>query len=214
MVRYVGGEQGSPTWLKAREGRITASKIADVCSYLKDGKTPTAKRTNYLWELVGERLTHMAEEHFVSEYMDRGTEMEPIARAAYELAFDVMVEQVGFALHPQFDYSGASPDGLVGEDGMIEIKCPKTTTHLKWKMASVVPEEHIPQMVWGMICFERKWADFVSYDDRIEDPALQVFCVRLELTPELVSYYTAEVVKFEAEIQATIDKLRGIPEAL
>lgn len=208
MPKIIECIQGSPVWLKARCGRITASRLCDVLATRKDGKE-AAKRRDYKMDLIAERLTGISEDNWVSADMDYGTENEPMARMAYELAFDVLVDQIGFAIHPALEYSGASPDALVGKDGVLEIKVPKTTTHLEWKMASVVPEEYVPQMIWEMVCTERFYADFLSYDPRIEDPALRAFCIRLDYDQELANKYTREVMKFNEEIEEAIDKLKG-----
>ena len=207
MPKFIECEQGSDVWLKARIGRITASRLADVLSTRKDGKE-AAPRANYRQELVAERLTGMSTDHFVSKDMDWGSANEDMACAAYELAFDIMLDKVGFAVHPSLEFSGASPDRLIGDDGVLEVKCPKTTTHIGWLTAGVVPPEYIPQMMWEMACTERKFADFLSYDPRIEDPALQTFCVRLEFDEVLATAYKYEVCKFEEEIQAIISKLK------
>lgn len=207
MPKFITADQSSAAWLKAREGRITASRIKDVISYLKNGKE-SAKRYDYRLELIAERLTGMAIEHYVSPAMDHGMEWEGTARAAYEIAQDVMVDRVGFAVHGAMDFSGASVDGLVNDRGIIEIKCPNTTTHLQWMMDGVVPPEHEPQMVWGMECCERFWADFISYDPRLPED-LQIFIVRLDYDPERAKYLREEVSKFNEEIDDAIARLRG-----
>ena len=137
-TRFVNVKQNTAEWLKIREGRITASRMADVVTMLKRGGKG-AGYENYKLELVAERMTGSAAEHYVSPWMDRGTEYEPTARAAYEVAFDVMVDLVGFAIHPTMDFSGCSPDSLVDADGMIQIKVPKTENHIAYKRAGVVP---------------------------------------------------------------------------
>ena len=217
MPKFITADQQSSAWLKAREGRITASRIKDVLSFNANGK-PSAKRTGYLMELVAERLTGRAEEHYVSPAMDHGTEFEPIARAAYEMAFNVDVIRVGFAVHPALDFAGASVDGLVGDQGIIEIKAPNTTTHLRWIMDGVVPEEHVAQIQWGMQCTERLWGDFITFDPRMNDQSLQTFIApRLEYDPNLpeklqkvvgAKTYMEAVINFNAEIEETISKLQ------
>jgi putative phage-type endonuclease len=169
--------QQSVEWLKFRIGRITASRVVDVMNFRKDGK-PGADRKNYLAELVAERLTGRAAEHYVTPYMERGTEEEPFARAAYEVATGEDVEQVGAIVHPDLPFFSASPDGLVGDDGMVEFKAPTTANHLAWLMADEVPEEHKWQMYAGMSCSGRQWCDFVSFDSRLPH-GLRVFTKRL-----------------------------------
>lgn len=209
MPRIVTADQRSAAWLKAREGKICASRIKDVISYLKNGKE-SAKRADYRMELIAERLTGLAVERYVSPAMDWGSEYEAMARASYEIANNLMVEQVGFALHDNLDFSGASVDSLVGDDGIAEYKCPNTTTHLEWRMGGQIPPEHEPQCMWGMEVWARKFADFVSFDPRLPDD-LRIFVVRLDYDAERAAYLRQEVVKFNDEIEAAIERLRNPP---
>lgn len=206
--KFIQCLQGDPTWIRSRVGRVTASRLADVLTTRKDGKE-SAARLGYKEELRAERLTGMAEDHFVSKDMDWGSANEQMACDAYQLAFDIMLDKVGFVVHSSLDYSGASPDRLIGDDGVLEVKCPKTTTHLRWRDEGIAPPEYVPQMMWEMACTERKFADFLSYDPRIEDPSLQTFCVRLDFDQALADKYTAEVVKFNSEIEELIARLKA-----
>lgn len=214
MPIFVPVQQNTAEWLQERCGDITASRIADVTSYLtrksKNGEKgdPSGDRIAYLKELRGERTTGRATEKHVSKYMDHGAEYESVARAAYEAAFNVEVRRVGYVRHSDLPYSGASPDALVGDDGMLEIKCPQIETHYDWKEAGVVPPEYEPQMMWGMEVCERKWCDFVSFHPDAPDD-LRIFIVRLEYDPVTGAYYREEVQKFHAEVEASIAKLRG-----
>lgn len=205
MPRFLSVDPNSPEWLKCRIGLITASRLKDVMDYTAKGE-PTAKRKGYLMELVAERLTGRATEHYVSPEMQFGLDYEPMARAAYEVALDVMVDHPGFALHPTFDFSGASPDAICGTDGGLEIKVPKTETYIGWRMADVIPKEHVPQMVWNMVCCECKYWDFMAFDPRLPE-GMRSFWKRLEWDQELVDKYTAEVVKFEGEINQILANL-------
>lgn len=229
MPKLIDCIQGSDEWLECRVGRITASRLAEVMSY-KDPSSATAKaagfslvreavaagikgdesqdRADYRMDKVAERLTGRLEDNVVSREMKWGIEQEPHARFAYEKARDLMVEQVGFAIHPVIASSGASPDALVESDGVLEIKCPKTTTHLNWMLAGVVPEKHRPQMYWEMVCCERLWADFVSYDPRLPED-LQLFICRLPYDQAIADEMAREVLKFDAEIEEVIEQLRG-----
>lgn len=201
------GEQGSDEWKAARCGRITASRIVDVMNYLKRGGE-SADRANYRTELVSERLTGKSDDGaFPTKWLKEGKANESQARTDYELASDIFIESVGFVLHSVLDYSGASPDGLVGSDGCLEIKCPKSTTHVNWRMAGVAPEEHMPQMQWEMACCERLWCDFVSFDPRMPED-LQLFVVRVPRDSAMIAAIQAEVMKFEGEINAQIERLR------
>lgn len=204
-MRIVECEQGTAQWLDIRRGKITASRIADVMDFLKKGGEGASRR-NYRTELLAERLSGRGEDHYVSAEMEWGTEFEPQARAAYEIANDVMVAQIGFVLHPVFDFAGSSPDGLVGDDGYAEFKCPKTTTHLKWLQAGVVPEEHRDQCLFNMRCEERSWADFVSYDPRLPD-GLRIFVARMERDDKRIADIDAEVERFNEEVQAVQSQL-------
>jgi putative phage-type endonuclease len=214
MPIFVPVEPNSPEWLKARCGYITASRIVDVISYLtrksKNGEAgdPSGDRIKYLKELRGERTTGRATEKYVSKYMDHGNEYEGVARAAYEAAFDAPVQRVGFVIHSELDFSGATPDALVGDDGLLEIKCPQIETHYDYRETGVVPEQYETQMMWGMEVCGRKWCDFVSFHpDAPED--LRIFVVRLEYDPERAKYLREEVIKFNAEIEESIARLRG-----
>jgi putative phage-type endonuclease len=200
------GEQGSGEWLAARCGLITASRLNDVMGYTKKGDE-TQKRADYRIELVSERLSGLATEKYVTFVMKEGTRLEPEARTEYELATDVMCDEVGFVLHPAMDFSGASPDGLVGQEGGLEIKCPTRTTHIEWLLAGVVPPEHEPQMVWNMVCCEREWWDFISYCPDFPAP-FNRFIARLYRDEARIDVLDREVRKFNAEIEATIERLQ------
>lgn len=207
-MRVIECEQGSGTWLAARCGRITASRMADVLAYTKKGDE-TQKRADYRVEKVSERLSGMALEKYVTFAMKEGTRLEPEARTEYELATDVMLDRVGFVLHPAMDCSGASPDGLVGNDGGVEIKCPTRTTHVEYVLAGVVPPEYEPQMVWNMACCEREWWDFISYCPDFPEP-LNRFIVRLHRDEERIEEIAREVCKLDKEIEATVAELQKL----
>lgn len=205
-------EQGSPLWIQARVGLTTASRCGDVIAMTKKGES--ADRRNYRTELICERLTGIPYPQFVSREMQWGREQEAFARAAYEMQHDVLVETCGFVLHPGVAQFGASPDGLVGKVGMIQVKCPNTSTHLGWTMAGVVPVEHIPQMLGELACCpEREWSDFVSYDPRL--PAhLQLFVRRFARDQKLIATLEAEVVHFNAEIEQVLASLPQQPQGV
>jgi putative phage-type endonuclease len=223
------GDDGQPTaeWLQARVGKITASKVADVLSYLKPTKAmiekgikpeESQKRKDYRMEILCERLTAVPAEHFVSKPMKFGADYEDQARRAYEVKTEWMVDQTGFVLHPALDYAGASPDGLVGTEGGLEIKVPNTLTHLEYLLADVVPEEYKPQMYFNMECCELAWMDFCSYDPRLPEP-LRLFVKRLLYDPDQCDKIVSEVIDFNESIEAFIAVLKErfgdfkIPEA-
>jgi hypothetical protein len=159
-----------------------------------------ACRRDYRAQLIAERLTGRAEDHYVSKEMKFGTEQEPFARTAYEIKTENIVDQVGFIFHQRLDFTGASPDGLIGQDGGLELKCPKTTTHLAYMMAGTVPKEYQYQMLWNMACAEREWWDFASYDPRMPEK-LRIFIVRMPRDEARIVEIEREVLKLNSEVQ-------------
>lgn len=196
--------QGSEAWFAQRLGRVTASRVADIIAKTKTGVADS--RGNYLAQLVAERLTGQAADSFKSGAMQHGTETEPMARMAYETETGQMVTEVAMIQHPKIEMAGASPDGLVGEDGLVEIKCPNTSTHIATLMADKAPSGYMAQMQWQMACTGRAWCDFVSFDPRMPED-MQLFIKRVPRDEKLIAEYEAEVVKFLAEVQETVDKL-------
>lgn len=202
--------QGSEAWFQARLAKVTASRIADVIAKTKTG--PSASRANYLAELVCERLTGERAEGFQSAEMRWGNEQEPFARASYEFLRDVSVQEVGFVDHPRIPMSGASPDGLVGHDGLIEIKCPNTSTHIAFLTGGAIPAKYVTQMQWQMACTGRAWCDFVSFDPRM--PAeLRTKIERVQRDPATIVSLEGEVRAFLAELDATVERLRAMGAA-
>lgn len=198
--------QGSEEWFSARRGKVTASRVSDVIARTKNGWG--AGRKNYMAELVAERLTGTTADGFISPAMRWGTETEPQARAAYEFFRDAAVTEVGFVDHPTILMAGASPDGLVGDDGLIEIKCPNTATHIETLSGSGIPDKYIVQMQWQMACTERGWCDFASFDPRM--PAdMQLHVERIERDGERVAELEQQVSEFLAELDATVSDLRS-----
>lgn len=204
-------EQGTPEWFAARAGRVTASKIADVMAKGR-GNAPSATRSNYMAQLVAERLTGNCAETFKSAAMDHGTETEPQARAQYTMTTGRMVEEVAFIPHPDGWAAGASPDGLVGDDGMLEIKCPNTATHIATLRGAKIDRKYMLQMHWQMICAGRKWCDFASYDPRMPDE-LALHIRRVELDHELTEDINAAVWSFMADLDALEAELSTMREA-
>jgi predicted phage-related endonuclease len=198
-VRFVDCEQNRAEWIWARTGRVTASRVGDMMATLKRGGE-AASRRDYRAELIAERLTGRAQDHYVSKEMQFGTEQEPFGRTAYEIKTENTVDQVGFIFHPWLDFTGASPDGLIGQDGGLELKCPKTTSHLAYMMAGTVPKEYQDQMLWNMACAERGWWDFVSYDSRLPEK-LKLFIVRMERDEERIVEIEQEILKLNFEIE-------------
>lgn len=197
--------QGSPEWHSVRCGKVTASRVADVIAKTKTGYS--ASRANYAAQLITERLTGVQAEGYTNAAMQWGTETEPEARAAYEFNRAESVTEVGFVLHPIIGDTGASPDGLVGDDGLIEIKCPQTATHIETLIGASVPGKYVTQMQWQMACTGRQWCDFVSYDPRMPE-SMRFFCQRVYRDDEVIAELEAEVVKFLNEVRAKVEELR------
>lgn len=206
-------EQRASEWFDARWGLITASELDCIVNgRLKRGdkkgaRSDTAMR--YMIELAGERITGRNSEHFVSKAMKDGIEREPEAIAMYQCKKCVLTESTGFHIHPTLPFSGASPDFLVGEDGGGEVKCPTLHTFLKWKIEGVAPEEHLPQIHWGMACTGRKWWDFVAYHPDMPH-GLNLMIVRVNRDNELIEQYEKEVMAFELELREMVKKIRGM----
>ena len=200
-------DQGSESWFQVRIGKVTASRVADVIAKTKTGYS--ASRDNYMAQLICERLTGLKGESFTNAAMQHGTDTEPLARAAYEALQDVLVDEVGFVPHPTIEMAGASPDGLVGDDGLLEIKCPNTATHIETLISKVVPGKYNTQMQFQMACTGRQWCDFVSFDNRL--PAeLQLFVKRVPRDEVFVRLIEAEIVQFLAELDDKINKLMKV----
>jgi len=200
-------EQGTDEWFAIRIGKVTASRVADVIAKTKSGYS--ASRDNYMAQLVCERLTGQKGESFTNAAMQHGTETEPLARAAYEALKDVLVDEVGFVPHPTIKMTGASPDGLVGDDGLIEIKCPNTATHIETLLSESVPTKYYTQMQFQLACTGREWCDFVSFDNRLPEE-LQLFVKRVPRDEMYIKLMEAEIVQFIAELDDKINKLMKV----
>lgn len=200
-------EQRTDDWFAARCGRITASRLADLMAKTKSGYS--ASRKNYMMELICQRLTGKVEQGFTSGPMMRGTELEPVAREMYVLnQFDAEVKEIGFITHPVIDGFGASPDGLVNDDGLIEIKCPNTATHLETMRTGKPKREYILQMHAQMMCTGRKWCDFVSYDNRLPE-YLSYFETRIYRDDALVEDIEMEVTSFLSDLESELEAIKN-----
>ena len=197
-------EQGTPEWHQLRLGKVTASRVSDVMAKIKTGES--ASRKNYRAELVVQRLTGLPSESFTNAAMEWGTATEPMARIAYEIAKEVVVEQVGFIEHPTIAMFGCSPDGLV-HDGMIEIKCPNSATHIEYLTDNKAPAKYINQMQCQMAVTGKKWCDFVSFDPRLPED-LQLFVVRVERDQKYIDSMEVEVVEFLTEVEGMVNQLK------
>ena len=198
-------EQGTQEWLLARCGKVTASRVADIMAKTKSGYS--ASRGNYMAELVCERLTGVPTDTFKSAAMEWGTAQEPHARAAYEAVGGVLVEEVGFVPHPSIPDAGASPDGLVGAVGLIEIKCPYTATHIETLLSGKVPDRYNTQMQWQMACTGRTWCDYVSYDPRMPEN-MRLFLARVFRDQSAILAMETEVLTFIHELTDKVAALK------
>lgn len=197
-------QQRSPDWFAARLGKVTASRIADVMAKTKTGYSTS--RANYAAQLVAERLTGNVAESYSNAAMQWGTDQEPNAKAAYEWLSDVEVVEVGFIQHPDLEMAGASPDGLVGDDGLVEIKCPITATHINTLLKQTIDKKYLLQMMWQMDCTGRKWCDFVSFDPRLPEN-MQLWVKRVERDDKLIAEIRSEINSFLEEVGDTVIKL-------
>ena len=200
-------EQRTEEWFAARCGKVTASRVADIIAKTKTGYSTS--RENYLAQLVCERMTGKPAESYSNSAMQWGTDQEPFAKSAYETAKDVLVDELGFAIHPTIEGAGASPDGLVGEFGLVEIKCPNTATHIDTLLTQIVPTKYITQIQWQLSCTQRQWCDFVSFDPRM-DEGLQLFIKRVEYDPIYVAQLEKEVINFLMDVEDKIQKLNKL----
>lgn len=202
-------EQRSPEWFLARKGKVTASKISDVMAKGRGG-AESVTRQKYIDQLVTERLTKYIAEGYTNDAIQRGIEMEATARAAYCFQTGNHVEEVGFIDHPTIPMCGASPDGLIGEDGAWEAKCPNSNTHIEYILAGKPPSKYVPQMAWQLACTGRKWVDFVSYDDRLDDESKHLFIVRYERDDEYIAEMEEQVKLFLSEVEAKVAKFKSL----
>ncbi|GAC1572603.1 MAG: YqaJ viral recombinase family protein [Sphingomicrobium sp.] len=198
--------QGSDEWMTLRLGKVTASRVADVVARTKTGYG--ASRANYMAQLVAERLTGNVAATFTNAAMDWGTLQEPDARINYELRHRVDVGLIGFVDHPTIPMSGASPDGTVGLDGLIEIKAPMTATHIDTLLSGTVPGKYETQIQWQMACTGRAWCDFVSFDPRMPE-SMSLFVAHVRRDDQRIAELEREVRIFLAEIDKTVADLRA-----
>jgi len=200
-------EQRTEEWFAARCGKVTASRVADIIAKTKTGYSTS--RDNYLAQLVCERMTGKPAESYSNAAMSWGTEQEEFARAAYEARMDILVTEVGFIDNPWIPMCGASPDGLANE-GLVEIKCPNTATHIDTLLSQTVPAKYITQMMWQMACADRPWCDFVSFDPRLPERH-QLFIKRITYDPEMVNLLENSVIQFLGDVDLKIQQLESLP---
>ncbi len=199
-------EQGSADWFAERAGKVTASRVADVIAKTKTGWG--ASRANYMAQLVAERLTGTVAESYSNAAMQWGTDMEPGARAVYEFFANATVELASFVKHPTIGDTGASPDGYVGADGLVEIKCPNTATHIETLLSGSVAGKYVTQIQWQMACTGRKWCDFVSFDPRMPE-SMKLFIKHVPRDDAMIAGLEADVIDFLNELRLTVHRLRS-----
>lgn len=199
--------QGSDEWKALRLGKVTASRVADVIAKTKSGYS--AGRANYAAQLIAERLTGTVAESYTNAAMQHGTETEPEARAAYEFYQGVTVKEVAFVPHPKIDQAGCSPDGLVDDDGLVEIKCPQTATHLETLLGQAVPSKYETQMQFQMACTGRSYCDFVSYDPRMPEN-MRLFIKRVPRDDKRIAELETEIAAFLLELAVKLSQLNSL----
>ena len=200
-------QQGTDEWFAARLGKVTASRAADVMT-----KKGSAARANLSAQLVLERLTNTKGESFSSAAMQWGVDQEPFARAAYEAHSGVWVDTVGFVQHPTIERAGASPDGLVGHDGLVEIKCPNTATMIDTLLTGKVPSNYATQMQMQMACTGRAWCDYAVFDSRMPVKA-QLFVKRVQRDQKFIDDLNKEIIAFLAEVEISYQFLINFIES-
>ena len=200
-------QQGTDEWFAARLGKVTASKAADVMT-----KKGSAARANLSAQLVLERLTNTKGESFSSAAMQWGVDQEPFARAAYEAHSGVWVDTVGFVQHPTIERAGASPDGLVGHDGLVEIKCPNTATMIETLLTGKVPSNYATQMQMQMACTGRAWCDYAVFDSRMPVKA-QLFVKRVQRDQKFIDDLNKEIIAFLSEVEISYQFLINFIES-
>ena len=203
-------KQGGDEWFAARLGRLTASRMADVIATTKTGYS--ASRAGYAVELALERITGQGEPGFTNAAMQWGTDTEPLARAAYEMHTGDFVSLAGFVGHPTIEMAGASPDGFVGADGLVEIKCPERKQHLAYIRDRKAPSKYLPQIHWQLACTGRQWCDFVSYDPRLPEH-LQLVVIRVNAEDLDIAGIEQSVIRFNQKIDQIIAKLNPVEVA-
>lgn len=197
--------QRTEEWYRQRLGKLTGSRVADMLARTKSGWSTS--RANYLAELVLERITGKRADAYVSPAMQRGTDLEESARIAYEFRTNATIEPVGFVDHPTVPMSGASPDGLIGDDGLVEFKCPNSATHMDTLSAGTVPDKYVLQIQWQMACTGRAWCDFVSFDPRFPE-AMTLFIQRVERDDKRIAEIENQAVLFLNDVEAQVRLLK------
>jgi putative phage-type endonuclease len=199
--------QGSPEWTQARVGSLGASRIADITARTKSGYG--ASRANVMAELVCERLTNLPAERFVTPAMQHGIDCEAEARSTYEFELGVTAKTCGLFRHPTIEGTHASPDGLIGDDGCLEVKCPNTATHIETLLSKRVPERYIKQIQWQLACTGRRWCDYCTYDNRMPSE-LQLWIFRVMRDQKMIDELEREARIFLDELDEKVAALMSL----
>jgi putative phage-type endonuclease len=199
--------QRTPEWYARRCGKATASRIADITARTKTGYSTS--RQNYAAELIAERLTGVTANSYTSPAMQWGMDQEEAAKALYADRLGMVVDPADFVDHPEVAWSGASPDGYVDLDGLVEVKCPLTATHLETLLGGSIPGGYRTQMQWQMACTGRAWCDFVSYDPRLP-PRMQLHVQRVPRDLSVILELETEVTTFLADVAEQVAKLTAL----
>ena len=200
-------EQGTPEWHQLRLGKVTASRVADILAKTKTG--PSASRQNYLIELALQRTTGIIQESYSNAAMEWGTQTEPQARVAYEVKSGNFVDQVAFIDHPNIEWFGCSPDGLVSDKGLIEIKCPNSPTHWEYFKSKEPPKKYFIQMQAQMAVTGKDWCDFVSFDSRMPERS-QLLIVRVNRDSNFINEMIVEIQQFLSEVEVEVNLMKGM----
>jgi len=199
-------EQGTPEWHQLRLGKVTASRVADILAKTKTG--PSASRQNYLIELALQRTTGIIQESYSNAAMEWGTQTEPQARVAYEVNTNNFVDQVAFIDHPSIEWFGCSPDGLVSDRGLVEIKCPNSTTHWEYFKFNRPPQKYVIQMQAQMAVTGRDWCDFISFDPRMPERS-QLLIVRVDRDEAFIVEMEEQIKQFLSEVEVEVNLMKG-----
>ena len=199
-------EQGSPEWFALRAGKVTASRVADILAKTKTG--PSASRQNYLIELALQRTTDIIQESYTNAAMEWGIQTEPQARVAYEVNTNNFVDQVAFIDHPSIEWFGCSPDGLVSDRGLVEIKCPNSTTHWEYFKFNRPPQKYVIQMQAQMAVTGRDWCDFISFDPRMPERS-QLLIVRVDRDEAFIAEMEKQIKQFLSEVEVEVNLMKG-----
>lgn len=221
-ANYVEVEQGTPEWLEMRKGMVTGSMVRHAIAKMKrqpkEGVAYMQCREDYMIDVVTTRLTGRMSDRYVSKAMEEGIEREPDALQAYELAMDVMVAPGGFVYHPHIEWYGTSPDGLVGDDIVVEAKCPTQATHMRYIAEYIeakqnglqyVPEEYLPQVKAHLGCTERRVCHFVSFHPDFPKN-LRLLVSPWDRDKGAISAQEDEVCKFLLEADAMLEQMKGL----